>query len=50
MPGALTSYVAATVLDLFENRPQCVENLVLINNEFFRFERQFGSSPIFGYT
>ena len=31
--------LAATVLDLFENRPQYVETLVLINKEFLRFER-----------
>lgn len=42
--------LAATVLDLFENRPQCVETLVLINKEFLRFERLFGLRPIFGHT
>ena len=42
--------LAATVIDLFESRPQCVETLVLMNNELLRFERQFGLRPIFGYS
>lgn len=42
--------LAATVVDLFESRPQCVQTLVLMNNEFLRFERQFGLRPIFGYS
>lgn len=41
--------LAATVIDPFESRPQCVETLVLMSNEFLRFERQFGLRPIFGY-
>lgn len=39
--------LAATVTDSFESRPQCVETLVLMNNEFLRFEIQFGLRPIF---
>ena len=42
--------LAATVIDPFESRPQCVETLVLMSNEFLRFERQFGLPPIFGYN
>lgn len=42
--------LATTIIHLFESRPQCVETLVLMNNEFLRFERQFGLRPIFGYS
>lgn len=42
--------LVATVVDLFDSRSQCIETLVLMNNEFLRFGREFGLRPIFGYN
>lgn len=42
--------LVATIIDLFDSRSQCVETLVLMNNEFLRFGREFGLRTIFGYN